>query len=227
MAAPIHCLIETGSKRTFAAAARWPGWCRAGRDESAAIEALWTYRDRYAAVLEGTGVRLLLPRSSSNLRVSERVAGNATTDFGAPDAAFADDAEPIDGREWSRLRTVLDACWAAFDRAAIDAQGVELRKGPRGGGRELGAIVEHVVTSEASYLRRLTGASVALDEHDPWASRGSERAAVLTGLDRAQQGDLPERGPRGGAMWRPRRFLRRAAWHTVDHAWEIEDRSTA
>ncbi|HEX7247495.1 MAG TPA: hypothetical protein VF351_05275 [Actinomycetota bacterium] len=227
MAAPVHCLIEAGSKRTFAAAARWPGWCRAGRDEPAAIEALWSYRDRYAAVLEGTGVRFSRPRSMSMMQVTERVAGNATTDFGAPDARFEDDADPIDRREWSRLRSVLDACWMAFDRAAIAAEGVELRTGPRGGGRELDTIVEHVVTSEASYLRRLTGAGVALDEGDPWASREPLRAAVLTGLDRAQVGDLPERGPRGGAMWAPRRFLRRAAWHSLDHAWEIEDRSSA
>ncbi|HVF08273.1 MAG TPA: hypothetical protein VNC60_06830 [Actinomycetota bacterium] len=227
MASPVDCLIETGAKRTFVAAAGWPGWCRSGRDEAAGLEALWSYRDRYAAVVEGARVRFPVARSLSALRVTERAAGNATTDFGAPDAAFAADGESIDGREWSRLRSVLEACWEAFDRAAIEAEGVELTTGPRGGGRVLGKIVEHVVTSEASYLRRLTGAGTALDERDPWASRETERAAMRTGLDRAQSGDLPERGPRGGAMWAPRRFLRRAAWHVLDHAWEIEDRATA
>jgi hypothetical protein len=227
MAVPVDCLIEAGAKRTFVAAASWPGWCRAGPDETSALETLWAYRDRYERVLQGTGVRVPVPRSASALHVTERAVGNATTDFGAPDATFTADAEPIDAREWSRLRIVLAACWSAFDRAAIEAEGVELRKGPRGGGREVGAIVEHVVTSEASYLRRLTGAGVAVDERDPWVSREAERAAVLTGLERAQAGDLPERGPRGGAMWAPRRFLRRAAWHTLDHAWEIEDRSSS
>jgi hypothetical protein len=31
-------------------------------------------------------------------------------------------------------------------------------------------------------------------------------------------------GPRGGVHWTPRYFVRRAAWHMLDHAWEIEDR---
>jgi hypothetical protein len=67
---------------------------------------------------------------------------------------------------------------------------------------------------------------VTVDESDPWNSWTVERAAVLDGLDRAKAGTLPGGGPRGGAMWTPRRFLRRAAWHVLDHAWEIEDRAT-
>jgi hypothetical protein len=227
VATHVDCLIERGAKRSFVAVAGWPGWCRAGRDEAAGFDVLWAYRDRYAAAMEVGGVRFPVPRSPSALRVTERVAGNATTDFGAPDAMFDADAESIAGREWSRLRSVVEACWGAFDRAAIEAEGIELTTGPRGGGRVLSSIVEHVVTSEASYLRRLTGAGVALDERDPWASRETEREAVRTGFEAAQAGELPERGARGGAMWAPRRFLRRAAWHMLDHAWEIEDRASA
>ncbi len=130
MATHVDCLIETGAKRTFVAVAGWPGWCRAGRDEAAGLDLLWAYRDRYAAAMEAGGVRFPVPRSPSALRVTERAAGNATTDFGAPDATFDADAESIAGREWSRLRSVVEACWGAFDRAAIEAEGVELTHGP-------------------------------------------------------------------------------------------------
>ena len=51
------------------------------------------------------------------------------------------------------------------------------------------------------------------------------RSVVLDALSRAVTEGLPEKGPRGGALWTPRYFVRRTAWHALDHAWEIEDRS--
>jgi hypothetical protein len=227
MPTPVDCLIEAGSKRTFASAVAWPGWCRAGRDGTAALEVLTAYGERYASVMKAAGIRFSAPRSVESLRVIERVPGNATTDFGAPDGVYEADDEPMSAREWNRARRVLEACWAAFDGAAAAAEGVELLTGPRGGGRELDSIVAHVVGAEASYLRLLTSDVVKIDEADAWGSREAERAAVLEGIDRAKTGDLPERGPRGGKRWKPRRFLRRAAWHVLDHAWEIEDRTSA
>jgi hypothetical protein len=223
--APIECVVEVGAKRTFAAATAWPGWCRSAKAEGEALEALAAYGERYAAVLASGGPGFTPPRSVADLLVVERAPGNATTEFGAPDAVFAADDEAIAARGWTRLRSILEACWTAFDRAATDADGVALAKGPRGGGRELDAIVAHVTDAEVSYLRRLTGAAVKVDAGDAWASRLVERAAVLDGLERAKAGTLPEAGPRGGVMWTPRRFLRRAAWHVLDHAWEIEDRA--
>ena len=50
------------------------------------------------------------------------------------------------------------------------------------------------------------------------------RKAILDALQAAVKGELPERGPRGGILWPPRYFIRRVAWHVLDHAWEIEDR---
>lgn len=216
-------LLEQGAKRAFASAADWPGWSRAGRDEAAALEALSGYAARYAEVLEGTGVRFTAPEAG--FRVTERAGGNATTDFGAPDGAFRDDRRAIDRAEWRRVRSILEACWSAFDEAVDAARGVELRKGPRGGGRELDAIVDHVVQAEAAYVRKLTAMGVRLGD-GPSLALSSERDAVLEGLHRAAAGDLPEAGPRGGKLWAPRRFLRRAAWHVLDHTWEIEDRAS-
>jgi hypothetical protein len=43
--------LEIGTRNTFAAALDWPGWCRVGRDEAAALRALFEYGLRYAAVL--------------------------------------------------------------------------------------------------------------------------------------------------------------------------------
>src|SRR5688500_12747414 len=110
----LRVYLEIGKKRTFAAAVDWPGWCRAGRDEEAALQALVDYGPRYATVA-GRGTGFEAPTDASELRVTERVAGNATTDFGAPGVIPEADRRPVDARELARLESVFDRCWAAFD----------------------------------------------------------------------------------------------------------------
>jgi hypothetical protein len=48
---------------------------------------------------------------------------------------------------------------------------------------------------------------------------------VVEALTAAVEHGVEERGPRGGKRWLPRYFVRRVAWHALDHAWEIEDRA--
>ena len=50
MPAKTPVYLEIGTKRVFASAADWPGWCRAGKDEKLALEALAAYVPRYAPV---------------------------------------------------------------------------------------------------------------------------------------------------------------------------------
>jgi hypothetical protein len=223
---PVEVYVEAAAKRAFAGAVDWPGWCRSGRDPSVALEALLDYGPRYADVLDGSGVGFTAPARASTLTVVERLKGDATTDFGAPSIAPEADAAPIDRRWLTRNERILRACWESFDREAAGVRG-ELRKGPRGGGREVDAIVGHVVGAEGGYLRMIAGKPPSFAEDDASAARGPVRAAVLEGLERAVVDGIPEKGPRGGARWSARYFVRRDAWHILDHAWEIEDRSSA
>ena len=227
MAKSSHTLdvyLEIGDKRTFAGAIDWPGWCRMGRDEDSALRALVDYGPRYAGVLRAAQIAFHAPADTSALAVVERLKGTSTTDFGAPDVAPASDTRPIDDDDLQRFNELLRAYWKAFDAAARAASGRQLRKGPRGGGRDLEAVVQHVVGAEASYLARLAwkrpkGKSAGLSEE-----LDLTRKAVLQALAAAARGETPERGPRGGAIWAPRYFVRRLGWHVLDHIWEIEDR---
>jgi len=221
---PVDVYVEAGSKRVFAGAVDWPGWCRGGRDEESALDALIEYGPRYAGVLGGSGVRFTPPAKATSLQIVERLKGDATTDFGAPSIAPEADARPIDRRWLTRHEEILRASWSSFDRA-VKGVGGELEKGPRGGGRQLDAIVAHVVGAEASYARMIGAEARAFEEADAGAAREEERALVLEGLERAVTDGIPERGPRGGKRWSARYFVRRAAWHVLDHAWEVEDRS--
>ena len=222
----IEVYLEIGSKRTFAGAVEWPGWCRGARDEEAALQALFDYGPRYERVLRAAGLEFRSPAGASALVVVERLEGNATTEFGAPDAAPAADNRPVDDAELARLQGLLRACWDAFDLAVRAAAGKELRKGPRGGGRELDGVVEHVLGAEASYLAQLGGKLKKQDRQgDPGEAVEPARQAILDTLAAAARGEVASHGPRGGKRWPPRYFVRRAAWHLLDHAWELEDRA--
>lgn len=217
--------LEIGQKKVLAGATDWPGWCRGGRSEEAAVQALVDYGPRYAAVMAAAGLEVTPPAGAAGFSVVERAAGNASTDYGVPDQPLASDARPLEEAELARLQTILSACWQAFDRALAAVEGVELRRGPRGGGRQPDAMARHVLESNVSYLGRLDW-RLTLDERAGVSEQiEGSRLATLDALARAARGQVPALGPRGGKRWTPRYFARRAAWHVLDHLWEIEDRS--
>jgi hypothetical protein len=135
--ADIPVYLEVGNKRVFAGAIEWPGWCRSGRHEAAALSALAETAPRYARVLQAAGIAFEPPPGPGALAVAERLEGNTTTDFGAPDMPPAADARPLDAAELQRQQDVLKAIWQTLDAAAAAARGRELSTGPRGGGRDL------------------------------------------------------------------------------------------
>jgi hypothetical protein len=196
--------LEVGRKRVFAGAVEWPGWCRGDRDEASALQTLVAYGERYRRVAPDIG----LPSSADDLTVVERLDGDATTDFGAPGAIPTVDVLAFDEAGLRRWLDLLAGCWSAFDSAVERARGRELATGPRGGGRDIDGIVEHVAGAHASYARKVGGLS------------DFDQSVVAR-----WRGEVPETGPRGGPRWPPRYAIRRAAWHILDHAWEIEDRA--
>ena len=220
----IKVFLEIGKKKVFAGAVDWPGWCRSGRDEESALRALIDYGPRYAQVLHSKEIEFQVPTDVSDLIVTERHDGNATTDFGAPAIMLDADIEPINRMEFERLHTLLLACWQAFDSAVRRATGRELRKGPRGGGRDLEKVLYHVLEADQGYLARLAWKHKKEGGKDPIEELSRTRQAILNALEVAVKGDLPDQGPRGGIIWPERYFIRRVAWHVLDHAWEIEDR---
>lgn len=220
----IRIYLETGAKRTFAGAIDWPGWCRSGRDENSAVQALVEYGPRYARALRPAKLGFAAPTDVSAFEVMERLRGSATTDFGAPGEAPADDSRPVPGGDLRRYEAILRACWQTLDEAADVAAGKRLRKGPRGGGRDLAEIVNHVLEGDRGYLRSLGWKVGELGGGSVATRLGPLREEILRGLKEAAAGRIPRRGPRGGRRWTARYFVRRLAWHTLDHAWEIQDR---
>lgn len=210
--------LEHGTRRVFACAVDWPGWCRVGRDADAALEALAAYAPRYAVV--ATEARVAFPSdiTAADFEVVERVEGSGATDFGVPDAIPAIDAEPLDDDILQRFASLLGASWRVFDRVVATAPPV-LRKGPRGGGRDRDDIVRHVAEAERSYARSI-GVRFTPSQFAGPGGLEALRAEVVDALRSDSRGaPIVERG------WPARYAARRIAWHVLDHAWEIEDKS--
>ena len=192
--------LEVGGTRTFASAADWPGWSRSGKTPEAALEALASYAPRYAAIPKLA--RIEFPKDATKFEVVEKLEGNATTDFGAPGIPAKGESKPTTNVEHARLISLLEACWKYLDRIVAKAP-AELRKGPRGGGRDRDKMFQHVLDAELEYGK---GIGVRL--------KAPDRKALLAGF----------RNPKSDGRWPVAYAIRRTAWHALDHAWEIEDR---
>ena len=189
--------LEQGRTWTFAVALDWPGWARRGKGDEAALEALLSYADRY---------RLVVPELEvGELHVVGAVPGNGTTEFGAPNVRGPWDEEPADG---AVLAHRMEQCWAAFDRAVAGST-AELRKGPRGGGRDRDDVAAHLQEAERSDARTL---GVRLPPRTPWREQRTAFAEAVRSGAPAARYPLPY-------------VVRTSAWHVLDHAWEIEDKS--
>ena len=215
MVKPIPVYIESGAKKVFACAIDFPGWCRSGKDEQAALEALASYAPRYAEVAKLA--KAAFPSKAVELEVVERVKGKGATDFGVPHEIPRADAEPLTARQAARQVELMRAAWAVLDRVAKGAP-AELRKGPRGGGRDRDKMLGHVLGAEAAYARHLGIRHPEPELGDTTAIRAL-RDDLAQALSGASDGS-PLR-PKG---WPPRYAFRRISWHVLDHAWEMQDR---
>jgi hypothetical protein len=212
---PLTVCLEVTPKKVFASALDWPGWCRSGRDEEAALEALASYRDRYAPVAAGAGVAF---RPSTTLEVVERVPGGTTTTFGAPEKTATAETGPLTPAAAKRIAALVRAAWDVFDDVAA-ASPAELAKGPRGGGRDRDKMVDHVLGAETAYARKI-GVKVRQPALGDTDAIEALRAAILDVIGARSDGSpVVENG------WTPRYAARRIAWHALDHAWEMQDRA--
>jgi hypothetical protein len=218
----IAVCLEVTPKQAIASALEWPGWCRAGRDEGAALEALASYAGRYAPVAAHAGAGF---PATVAFEVVERVPGGPATAFAAPECgrpfpqitAEAERAEvaPAAAR---RLAGLVSAAWAAFDQIAA-ASPAELRKGPRGGGRDRDQIIGHVIGADTAYARKLGV------KHEQPATGDTAATALLREAIAAVLGAPSNGSPVVPGGWTPRYTARWIAWHVLEHAWEMQDRA--
>ncbi len=211
MAAKTRVFLEVGTKRVFASAADRPGWCRSGKTEKEALENLATCAPRYAKVTKLAKIEL--PEDATNFSVVERVTGNATTEFGAPGVWTKTERDhKMTAKETECMCALAEACWKYLGQVRAKAP-EELRKGPRGGGRDRDKMFDHVLGAEVEYAKGI-GTRLKQPAGNDAAAVKAFRKAILEGFG----------NPNREEKWPIAYAVRRTAWHALDHAWEMEDR---
>ena len=226
----IKVYLETGKKRTIAGAVDWPGWCRIRPDEPSALQALVDYGPRYTQVLRPAGIEFQAPADRSAFAVIERLVGNASTDYGVPAIMPEADREAVDPAAHARYARAAAGLLAGIRprRTGCSGENITQRAARRReryradpaacSRRRAGLPGPPGLETEKRRIKKRgrTGHGNSAPRH---ATGGSKRTGSL-GQGRAAQA----RPPRGGDLAGRRYYVRRAAWHILDHAWEIEDR---
>jgi hypothetical protein len=205
--------LEVTDKKVVAWSLEWPGWCRIRTREEAALQALVDTEARYRMIAERAG----FPFAPGTLEVVDRLVGDANTAWGIPSVLSPADTRPLDAETAKRNVALLRAAWDRLDEV-VAASPAQLRKGPRGGGRDRDEILRHVIEGERMYARRIGV------RHPPFAP--TDRTALTAMRDEvvAVVGAPSTGAPLVAGGWTSSYAVRRFAWHVVDHIWELEDR---
>jgi len=213
--------LEIGpkGKKVVAVAPDWPGLERGAKTEEAAIERLLSYVPRYAAVTKLAGMEAAFA-TSTGVDVVEHYPGTGSTDFWGISFAFSSiDQQAMSGAALERELTLMRACWTFFDDVCSRVS-AEMQRGPRGGGRDRAQIVRHTLAAEQDWAKMigvLTSEDAMLTGEGLKAHRDAYCHAIR---DYHSQGKLAGKM----AKWPLRFLIRRTAFHTMDHIWEMEDK---
>jgi hypothetical protein len=119
--------------------------------------------------------------------------------------------------ELERKITILQACWRFFDDIAARVS-PEMRQGPRGGGRDRNRIIRHTVRTESEDFAKQVGLQIAEEAAPEGLQRHRETYVAAM---RAYDAGKVERRMRS---WTLPFLIRHSAFHTLDHAWEMQDK---
>jgi hypothetical protein len=217
MANELRVTLEIGprGKKVVAVAPDWPGLERGAATGEAAIARLRSYLPRYAQVASLAGMEAAYA-ACPNVEVVEQYPGTGSTDFwGISFACSSLDRQEMAREELERELALMQACWAFFDAVRLRVS-AELKKGPRGGGRDRDRIVRHTIVTEQDWAAKLgvtTSGGLLTDDYLR-AHRDAYAAAI-----RAFHA-----GGKMARTWPLRYLIRHTAFHTLDHAWEMEDK---
>jgi hypothetical protein len=219
---PIRVTLEIGpkGKKVVAVAPDWPGLERGAATGEAAVERLLAYVPRYAAVANLAGMESEFATASSAVAgadVVEQYAGVGSTDFWGISFAFSSiDQQVLSSEAIERELMLMRACWAFFDqvRSRVSA---EMQRGPRGGGRDRDTIVRHTFGAQLDWAKKL-GVLTPLNEMLTDEGLSAHRDAYCSAIRALHaQGKMAR-------TWPLRYLIRHTAFHTLDHAWEMEDK---
>lgn len=218
---PTRAVLERGpkAKKFVAFAVDWPGWSRGAKTTDGALETLAAYRGRYRPVAVRAGLGQVFDDAGPVHVIEDRVGTGSTDFWGISFSPSSLEQEPMDAAELEHKLALLQACWAYFDEVAARVS-AEMRKGPRGGGRDRDTIIRHTIRTESEYFAKRVG--LVVPEHGALGpgALAPYRSAYLESMRAYHRGEAK----RAMQSWTLAFLVRHSAFHTMDHAWEMEDK---
>jgi hypothetical protein len=217
---PVRTVIQRGpkNKRSVAVALDWPGWSRGARTADVALETLEAYRDRYRPIARLAGMAREFD-AAGRLKIVEDMVGTGSVDFwGISFSPSSTEHDPMPKEKLERGITILRACWTFFDGVAARVS-PEMRKGPRGGGRDRDRIIRHVIRNESEAFAKQVGLRIPEEAALTPEGLREHRTNYVAAMRAYNAGE----GKRMRS-WSLAFLIRHSAFHTLDHAWEMEDK---
>jgi hypothetical protein len=217
---PVRTVLERGpkGKKMVAFAIDWPGWSRGAKTLDLALETLESYRERYRPIAAAAGMADEFD-AAGPLDIIEDKVGTGMTDFwGISFSTSGFEQEPMGDSEIDRKIRLLRACWAFFDGVAARVS-ADMRKGPRGGGRDRDQIVRHTIRNESEEFAKKVGLRIpegAALTKDGLRTYREEYVAAMRAYDAGEGKRM--------RSWTLPFLIRHSAYHVLDHAWELEDK---
>jgi hypothetical protein len=217
---PVRTVVERGpkGKRSVAFSLDWAGWERGAKTAELAVETLESYRERYRPIADLGGMAREFDAAGPLDVVEDRVGTGSVDFWGISFSPSSTEHGPMDEAELERAITLLRASWAFFDGVAARVS-PEMRKGPRGGGRDRNRIIRHTIRNESEEFAKQVG--LRIPEEAALTPDGllQHRTTYVEAMRAYNAGE----GKRMRS-WTLPYLIRHSAFHTLDHAWEMEDK---
>lgn len=218
---PVRTVIERGpkGKRVAAFSLDWPGWERGAKTSETALETLESYRERYAQIAKLAGMTREFD-AAGRLDVVEDRVGTGSVDFwGISFSPSSTEHGQLSEAEFDRAVTLLQACWMFFDGVAARVS-EEMQKGPRGGGRDRTRIWRHTIRTESEDFAKQVGLKIPEEAALTPDGLKQHRESYVEAMRAYNAGETEKRM----RSWTLPYLIRHSAYHTLDHAWEMEDK---
>jgi hypothetical protein len=196
----------------------WPGWSRGATTPELALAALEAYRLRYRPIAVAAGMESEFDGQGGLETVEDRVGTGSTDFWGISFAPAACEPEPMSEAELDRGIRLLQACWAYFDGVAASVS-AEMRRGPRGGGRDRDRIIRHTIRTESEDFAKQVGLRIPEEAALTPEGLRRHRSSYVEAMRAYNAGE-----GRRMRSWNLPFLIRHSAFHVMDHAWEMEDK---
>jgi hypothetical protein len=218
---PVRTVIQRGpkDKKSVAFSLDWAGWERGAKTAEFALETLESYRERYRSIASLAGMTREFD-AAGPLEVVEDEVGTGSVDFwGISFSPSSVEQEPMSEAAIQPGIALLRACWAFFDGVAARVS-PEMRKGPRGGGRDRDRIIRHTIRTESEDFAKQVGLRIPEGAALTPDGLRRHRETFVAAMRAYNAGEVSRRM----RSWNLPFLIRHSAYHTLDHAWEMEDK---